>query len=117
MSRKPEPSGSPERPGERRHVWDDPKNVQILIWVFWFCCAVVFALDFVFNRYASFEHGELPIEQMVGFYSIYGFVACVLLVLIAKQMRKVLMRDEDYYEHHERRSGSLLPRRGDDGGR
>ena len=30
---------------------------------------------------------------------MYGFVACVLLVLIATQMRKVLMRkEEDYYD-------------------
>jgi hypothetical protein len=36
-----------------------------------------------------------------GFYAFYGFVACVLLVLIAKQMRKVLMRKEDYYDVDE----------------
>ncbi len=83
--------------GDRRHLWDDPKNVQILIWVFWACCAIVFALDFAFHRHPSFEGETLPIEEMVGFYSIYGFVACVLLVLVAKQMRKVLMRSEDYY--------------------
>lgn len=100
-----------ERPAEqgaprsaRRHVWDNPKNVQILIWSFWAACAVVFALDFLFHRHPAFTHGELPLEGFIGFYSIYGFVACVLLVLVAKQMRKVLMRGEDYYEpksHHE----------------
>ena len=35
---------------------------------------------------------------MWGFYAGYGFVACVLLVLIAKEMRKLLMRREDYYD-------------------
>ena len=29
---------------------------------------------------------------------IYGFVACVLLVLIAKEMRKIVMRNDDYYD-------------------
>jgi hypothetical protein len=33
-----------------------------------------------------------------GFYAIYGFVACVILVLVAKEMRKLVMRDEDYYD-------------------
>ena len=37
-------------------------------------------------------------EALPGFYPIYGFIACALLVLIAKQMRKPLMRKEDYYD-------------------
>jgi len=37
-------------------------------------------------------------EALPGFYALFGFVACVVLVLIAKEMRKVLMRDEDYYD-------------------
>jgi len=39
---------------------------------------------------------------VIGFYSLYGFVACVILVLLAKEMRKLVMRDEDYYERRER---------------
>jgi hypothetical protein len=35
---------------------------------------------------------------LFGFYALYGFVACVLLVLLAAEMRKLVMRDEDYYE-------------------
>jgi hypothetical protein len=38
---------------------------------------------------------------MFGFYAIYGFVACVLLVVIAKELRKLLMRDENYYDRIE----------------
>jgi hypothetical protein len=33
-----------------------------------------------------------------GFYALFGFVACVTLVLIAKQMRKILKRKADYYD-------------------
>jgi hypothetical protein len=29
---------------------------------------------------------------------VYGFVACVLLVLTAKALRRLLKRPEDYYE-------------------
>ena len=39
-----------------------------------------------------------PWEALFGFYGIYGFVACVILVLLAKEMRRILMRREDYYE-------------------
>ena len=37
-------------------------------------------------------------ERVVAFYPLYGFVGIVVLVLIAKLMRRVLMRPEDYYD-------------------
>jgi hypothetical protein len=37
-----------------------------------------------------------------GFYAIYGFVACVVLVVVATAMRRLVMRAEDYYERHEK---------------
>jgi hypothetical protein len=90
----------PEGDG-KKHVFDDPANVKRLVRIFMASCAVLFLLDVVFffhHKHLSFEHGEFAPEGWFGFYGIYGFVACVLLVLIAKQMRKVLMRDEDYYD-------------------
>jgi hypothetical protein len=44
------------------------------------------------------RHVERSWEGFPGFYAIYGFAGCVFLVLVAKQMRKVVMRDEDYYD-------------------
>ena len=35
--------------------------------------------------------------RIPGFYAIFGFGACVLLVLAAKALRRLLMRPEDYY--------------------
>ena len=90
---QPREDGRPER----KHVWDDPKNVQILLIVFWTACGVMLLLDLFVDRYLSFKQDEFPMEGWFGFYGFYGFVACVLLVLVAKQMRKVLMRREDYY--------------------
>lgn len=72
---------------------DDPKNVKRLLWVFYAICAGLLITDLFFHR-----HVTHPWERLFGFYSFYGLGACVALVLIAKQMRKVVMRDEDYYE-------------------
>lgn len=33
-------------------------------------------------------------------YAIYGFVSCVLLVLVGRVLRRLVMRDEDYYEEN-----------------
>ena len=30
-------------------------------------------------------------------YALYGFAACVLLVLLGRVLRRAVMRDEDYY--------------------
>ena len=85
-------SNAPRR-RERRYLFDDGRNVRRLLWTLYIACAGVFAADFFVDR-----HGYHPWESLLGFYAIYGFVACVLLVLLAKQLRKVLMRRDDYYE-------------------
>jgi len=75
------------------HLFDDPRNVKRLIYAVYVVCGVIFLLDFVVHR-----HVDHPWEAFIGFYAVYGFVACVLLVLAAKVMRKLLMRKEEYYD-------------------
>ena len=83
---------------EKKHLFDNPRNVKRFIKCFFVVCAVLISLDWVVHRHLSHPEGAFPAEGWFGFYAVYGFVACVLLVLIATQMRKVLMRGEDYYE-------------------
>jgi hypothetical protein len=55
---------------------------------------LLLAIDFFHHKHAIF-----PWEEFFGFYSIYGFVACVVLVLVAKYiLRPMVMRKEDYYD-------------------
>lgn len=56
-------------------------------------CVVLLLVDLVHHR-----HTKLAIEEVPGFYGFYGFSACVLLVLAARALRRVLMRPEDYYD-------------------
>ncbi|MCW8963766.1 MAG: hypothetical protein OQL16_08220 [Gammaproteobacteria bacterium] len=85
-----------KKPDEKVYFFDKPKNVELVLKVFYSICGLLFALDFVVHR-----HTYLNWEKLPAFYAFYGFVACVLLVLIAKEMRKVLMRKEDYYDVDE----------------
>lgn len=82
--------------GEKQHLFDNPKNVQRLLRGFYAGCVILFLVDLVVHRHIYHSWEKLP-----GFYAIYGFVACVLLVLVAREMRKVLMRKEDYYDVDE----------------
>ena len=97
-------SGGDPRPGERKHVFDDPKNVKRVIHGLLIACAIVFALDIVnlvqgLMGWHEWRHEERPWEGLPGFYAVYGFVACVLLVLAARDiLRRIVMRDEDYYD-------------------
>lgn len=68
-------------------------GVRAFIRVFVGISIVLLVLDLVVDRKV-----HQPAERMPGFYAIYGFVGCVILVLVAKEMRKVVMRDEDYYD-------------------
>ncbi len=78
---------------EKTYLFDNPRNVRRVRYVLYTACAIALGADFFVHR-----HVDHPWEALFGFYAIYGFVACVLLVLIAKEMRKVLMRPEDYYD-------------------
>jgi len=75
-----------------KYFFDNPKNVKLVLNIFYVLCGLLFLLDFVIHR-----HVYHSLENIWGFYPIYGFVGCVVLVIIAKWMRLFIMRDEDYY--------------------
>lgn len=76
-----------------KHFFDDPANLKKVLKIFYGLCAGLLLIDFVYHRHVTHSW-----EGLWGFYGVFGFVACVVLVLVAKEMRKVLMRDENYYE-------------------
>lgn len=77
----------------KKYFFDKPGNVQMILRVFYALCAVLVAADFIVHR-----HTILDWENIPAFYAIYGFIACVVLVLISREMRKFVMRKEDYYD-------------------
>ena len=82
---------------DRQHVWDDPKNVKLLFRVFYALCIVLVVLDPVLDLVIDRHRGHAW-ESLIAFYPLYGFLGIVVLVLVAKLMRRVLMRPEDYYD-------------------
>ena len=80
---------------DKIHIFDKPQNVRRVLWALGAVCIVTIGADFVYHR-----HIVHPWEGVWGFYAIYGFVACVVLVLVAKELRKLLMRAEDYYDRN-----------------
>ena len=83
MAEHHEPSG----------FFDKPENISKMLKVFYAICGLLVVADFIVHRHIYHSWEKLP-----AFYAIYGFIGCVVLVLIAKEMRKVLMREEEYYD-------------------
>lgn len=79
-------------PGEKKYWLDDRHNVDKVYWGVVAVCAALFLADAFYEK-----HPYFGMEYLFGFYGLFGFVACVGLVLAAKEMRKLLMRGEDFY--------------------
>ena len=87
---------------EKQHLFDDPKNIKRVLYFLYGCCVLLFALDFVIHR-----HVQHSWENLWGFYPIYGFVGCSILVFVASWMRTFLMRSEDYYDKDNNQNNKL----------
>ncbi len=83
MSEQHEPDG----------FFDKPENIKKMMRIFYVACGLLVVADFIVHRHIYHDWEKIP-----AFYAIYGFVGCVVLVVIAKEMRKFLMRGEDYYD-------------------
>lgn len=78
---------------QKKHLFDNPRNVERLLKGFYAICILLVIADFIIHR-----HTTMVWEKIPAFYAIYGFTACVVLVIVAKLMRKVVMRKENYYD-------------------
>jgi len=78
---------------EELRMFDKPENVKRLLRIFYICVILSLSVDLFYHK-----HGIFNWESSFGFYSVYGFVACVILVIVAKYvLRPLVMRKEDYY--------------------
>lgn len=88
-----------ERPkketGMKRQLtfFDHPKNVKRLLTVFYLSLILLLGIDFFIPK-----HPEFPWEGAVNFFAAYGFISCVMLIFIAKILRRFIKRNEDYYD-------------------
>ena len=74
-----------------------------LIWAVFIICGALLVIDPFVPKHEgyTFKYEVFEIERWWGFYGIYGFIGCVFLVLAAKEMRRIIMKPERYYEELE----------------
>jgi hypothetical protein len=78
---------------DKKYWLDEPRNVTLLVRVLAAICILLVASDLLYDK-----HGHFGWETLFGFHGFFGFSSFFLIVLAGKYLRKVLMRDEDYYD-------------------
>jgi hypothetical protein len=73
-----------------------PAAVKKIVIALIVLCVVFSVADFAYHK-----HGHFDFENIPGFHTLYGFACCVVLGVIAGQMRRFVQRDEDYYDPAE----------------
>ena len=72
---------------------DSPHNQARVRKIFYFALLILLIVDLFVPK-----HGHFPWEAAYGFYAAYGFIGCVGLIFIAKGLRWLVKRKEDYYD-------------------
>ena len=87
-----DPHGPPKEPTG----WtDSPEKVSFFFRAFYVICALLLVGELIFGKETDHPH---PYEWPIFFYAAYGFVSFWFLVLVAKPMRSLLIRSEEYYD-------------------
>lgn len=73
--------------------FDKPGNLKLFLRVFYASLVLLLIVDFFIEKHPEFSFDGAP-----NFFAAYGFISCVLLVLVAKVLRMFLMKDEDHYD-------------------
>ena len=62
-------------------------------------CYGVLALLVVIDFFVDKHHAHTRMEHLPGFWSLFGFIACVLIIIISKWYGHLgIMTREDYYD-------------------
>jgi len=72
---------------------DSPKNRARVRKYFYISLLILLVIEFFVPK-----HGHFSWEEAHGFYAVYGFIGCVSLIFIARGLRWLVKRKEDYYD-------------------
>lgn len=81
----------PPRPD--RDWFDEPRHGRLVVGAVGAVCALTALADLFYSKHAHFAWELWP-----GVHGLFGFASCVFLVLAAKVLRRLVRRDEDFYD-------------------
>ena len=63
----------------------------------WIGTIIILALTVIAEIFVTL-HPHFKIESVFAFHAIYGFLACVIMVVFAKLLGFLIKRKDDYYD-------------------
>ncbi len=74
------------------------KHLKTVIWLCYAVLALLVVVDAI-PALVNKEHAHTKLEHMPGFWSLFGFIACALIVIVSKWYGHAgIMTREDYYD-------------------
>ena len=83
--------------GNANRGLDSPRAGRILLWFLGGVCALLAIAELFFHKHVHFAF-----EGWFAFYGWLGFFSCFFLITASKGLRKLVKRDEDYYDRDYR---------------
>lgn len=75
---------------------DSPLGVKRIYYVLLAACGLLVVVGAFISHHDAYGISAI-VARIPGFYGIYGFVMSAVLVVVAKVLRRILMRPENYY--------------------
>ena len=71
-------------------------RLKALVWASFVILGLLVLVDALF---VNKEHAHTAVERIPGFWSLYGFIGCALIVIVSKWYgHSGIMTREDYYD-------------------
>lgn len=80
----------------KNHWLDEPRNVKRLWRGFLALLAVVVAAELLITLHPHFAIDALP-----AFHAVYGFLACAVMIVVARLLGLLLKRPDTYYRPND----------------
>ena len=77
---------------DKKHWLDEPRHVKLLWRVFLGVLVLIVAIGALLPLHPYFD-----IESVFGFYAWFGFIACAVMIVVAKGLARLLKRPDTYY--------------------
>ncbi len=83
---------------EKLEKLEKPENIAKMKKYCYIFMGLLLIIDVVY-RFVGHPHIHFWGDKIPGFYALYGFIACYLILVVSKWIGQVwLLRSEDYYD-------------------
>jgi hypothetical protein len=77
---------------DKTHWLDEPRHVKLLWRLFLGILVLVVVIGALIPLHPHFD-----LESLFGFYAWFGFIACAVMILVAKGLALLIKRPDTYY--------------------